>query len=766
MSTVLLRASCQRALQPGLMGLCLELCLGPVGWAGTLTGYVRDSNWYARYQGNPYGVGCYEFAVNASGSNGISTVLFGAAATDVFGRFQMPSLPAGTYQVGSWDVWWRSAYAFNVNVPAVGSSPVVELRLPATMWGYPAFWDDQGYFEFGQTFVARGPISMIYLRCPYNTTYALTVHTNGPGGAQVGVARTFTGGDQRPIYGYGDLPTVAGGRYYLRVRTSTVRGVLMQMDPRPDFSDPMPEGCLHLGDSTAVTPFPDRDLGVVIMSDDDGLLTNLHTRQSGGAWSATRIGQSFIARGVSLVSAAFWLADPTAPTYEMQLYDSPARTAAIGLARRGKPARLSADPEMGVIWPPGTCPLTPGQTYYLEVRKVGGGTFNAAYVNTSDPYPFGHAYRDDTAMATTDLAGTIMEEASAGSATRPAVRIISDPTVAESDRGTNDLTVRWTTDVPADSVVEIAPRHPPYTRTVPQTNLVLEQVVTLRGLRAHTMHHFRVSSRAEGLRPAVSRDLVVCTRASTPNLLANPGFEAGTGSSPRKPVTGWSTSGPSLDMAASDGSWFWGLPPHSGQWLFEGAVNSSTADGCLYQRVAVTPGKEYTFSAWVGTWMRENNTWKYDVWNDRNRLSHVRLGIDPQGGTSPTAARVQWTPRFYSHLRMANVGKTVVAQASLVTVFVEMKGSGGEWHLFGVDDCVLTETPATPPEIIAIQARLDGDVALTVRSDVGASTTLEGTEDFANWTALTNWLSQSDETDVWDPDAPAHRQRFYRARTP
>ena len=33
--------------------------------------------------------------------------------------------------------------------------------------------------------------------------------------------------------------------------------------------------------------------------------------------------------------------------------------------------------------------------------------------------------------------------------------------------------------------------------------------------------------------------------------------------------------------------------------------------------------------------MRENDTWKYDVWNDRDRLSHVRLGIDPQGGTSP-----------------------------------------------------------------------------------------------------------------------------------
>ena len=73
-----------------------------------------------------------------------------------------------------------------------------------------------------------------------------------------------------------------------------------------------------------MTPYSDRDLGAVIMSDEDGLLTNLCTRQSGGSWSATRVGQPFVARGVSLVSAPFRLADPTVPTDEVQLYYSPA----------------------------------------------------------------------------------------------------------------------------------------------------------------------------------------------------------------------------------------------------------------------------------------------------------------------------------------------------------------------------------------------------------------------------------------------------------
>src|ERR1043166_1655256 len=86
---------------------------------GTLAGHVRDQNWYAKYQTNPYGVGYYEYAANANGTN--VSALGGFAATDVFGSFQMSSLPEGLYTVASWDVWWRSAYVFNVPVPASGT---------------------------------------------------------------------------------------------------------------------------------------------------------------------------------------------------------------------------------------------------------------------------------------------------------------------------------------------------------------------------------------------------------------------------------------------------------------------------------------------------------------------------------------------------------------------------------------------------------------------------------------------------------------------
>src|SRR5258706_10173744 len=168
-------------------------------FASTVLGHLRDQNWYARpTASDPFGVGQYEYAINANGTN-ISS-LGGFDDTDVYGAFAMSNLVAGSYTVASWDVWWRSAYVFNVDVPASGNTPDVDLRLHATMWGYPAFWDPNGYLENGQTFVATGPVTMIYLRMPDSSgSYTLTVHTNAPGGTQVGQSRTFGVGDQRPV---------------------------------------------------------------------------------------------------------------------------------------------------------------------------------------------------------------------------------------------------------------------------------------------------------------------------------------------------------------------------------------------------------------------------------------------------------------------------------------------------------------------------------------------------------------------------------------
>lgn len=746
------------------------LALLPAAWGGTLVGHLRDPNWFAQYQSNPYGVGWYECAINANGANLSS--LGGGAATGIYGEFQMDALPAGSYTVASWDPWWRSAFAFNVPVPASGSSADVDLRLRATMWGYAAFWSSTGYSEFGQTFVATGPITMIYLRNPQMTspTYTVTVHEGGPGGAQVGDTRAFNGyWDIRLIYGQGQMPTVKGRTYYLRLRAPTT-GVICQMDPRPDFSDPMPGGCLYLGNGGTPTAYPDRDLGVTIMSDDDGLITDLLARGNGSTFSGvTSVGQTFVARGVGLISAAFWLADPTAPIYVVRVLENGPAGAQVGTTKRGKPARLGADPEMLVTWAPGECPLTTGQTYYVEVTKDGGGAVNAVIVNTGNPFPFGQAYQNGAPVSGADLAGTLMEEESAGSAAKPAVKILQGPSVVESTRGTNQFTVTWTTDAPSDSAIEYAIDNPPYRWTTYAPELTNVHFLTVTHLYSHALYHWRVTSAAANYRPAISRDLVICTRPSGSNLLVNPGFEEGAGASPRSVIPGWIKSG--LDIQASSGNWFGGLQPTNGAWFCQGAVNSGSSDGYLCQRVSgVTPGYDYTFSAWVMTAPRESDRWKYDVWDRSGRLIYVRLGVDPTGGNDVNAASVQWTPRMYSHRYYTQVAKTAVAQGTNLSVFIHLKGDlqysdpgTSNWHLYAVDDCALTHEDAPihfGPAVLLPSNRLQ----MVLEGRPNQTYSVQSSTTFTNWLSMGTVFNTNGAVQFTIPGVTNYKQRFFRAR--
>ncbi len=185
--------------------------------------------------------------------------------------------------------------------------------------------------------------------------------------------------------------------------------------------------------------------------------------------------------------------------------------------------------------------------------------------------------------------------------------------------------------------------------------------------------------------------------------LTNPGFEEGSGPSPRT-VIGWTCTG--MDIKASDGSWFWGVPPYSGSWLCEAATNGSSCDGVIYQTVDAVPGFDYKFTAAVSSWMRENDTWKYDVWHQQGRLDYMRVGIDPYGGNDPNSPNVRWTPRFYSHLRYNIAGIHAIAQSNKISVFVSFGGLGGQWHLFGIDDCRLsTDITYTPYDLTTLKAQ-------------------------------------------------------------
>jgi hypothetical protein len=280
------------------------------------------------------------------------------------------------------------------------------------------------------------------------------------------------------------------------------------------------------------------------------------------------------------------------------------------------------------------------------------------------------------------------------------------------------------------------------------------------------MYHFRVSSSATNYKTITSRDMVVCTRPLATNLLLNPGFESGSGSSPRT-LTNWIKGG-SVDIAQKDSTSFFSMPPRSGGWFLQGAVNGSSSDGYIYQRVVVTNGLDYTFSAWVTTWPRENNTLKYDVWYDQNRLIYMRLGIDPTGSTNVNAGTVQWTPRMYSHRRSTidywknwtQFAKRVVAQSTNLTVFIHMKGEGVQWHLYGVDDCALTheEVPVRFQNQSIIS---NGIFQASLTGKIGFSNRIERSVTLTNWLPFTNIFNSNGV--VTFRDAATNTVRFYRA---
>lgn len=670
----------------GLGLLVLLMALAAPASAVAIDGYVLDPNWYAVHPVlGINGWGYYEYGV-AGNATGVSNYVGLHDDTDIFGYY-LGNASNGVYALASWDVWWRSAFVFNQSI--YNDYPGVKIRLHANMWTYSCNWGGH-YQEYGQSFVATGTsVTMIKCYAPDSSSvnWTVSIHEGGPDGPQIGYSQSMSaGGDLRFKWSGDQVRTVPGRIYYAKFvpKTSGVPtvGTIGNNEPIPDYSDPMPEGCTW---ADGVPTGGINDLGLTICSDDDGLVTDFYINKSETLSGVASAGQTFTARGVNLVSFAAWIPD-TSNDYVATLYDAVGGNK-IGPSKRNRVMR-GADPEIMWLWNPGECPLTPGHVYYLEVTRADGLSFSIM-ANRWNLYYGGAAYTGRTILGSGqwDLCGTAMEEESAGSATMPAVQFTSFPAVSLADRGTTSLTVRWITDVPADSTIEYAAWNCPYTNTYYSSALTTGHALTLNGLQPNTMYHLRVSGAASGRKKGVTRDFVVCTKNDTSNLLANPGFESGTGSSPRT-LTSWTASG--MDIKVSDGTWFWGLPPYEGSWFCQAAINGGSCNGVVYQRVPAVAGRTYNLTTAITSWMRENNNWKYDEWAKSGRLDYLRVGIDPFGGTDVNSPNVKWTNRFYSQRHYTNLGLQEIARSNYVTVFFSLVGLGGEWHLYGIDDCRLS----------------------------------------------------------------------------
>jgi hypothetical protein len=224
---------------------------------------------------------------------------------------------------------------------------------------------------------------------------------------------------------------------------------------------------------------------------------------------------------------------------------------------------------------------------------------------------------------------------------------------------------------------------------------VIGHGVTLTGLTPNTLYHARVVSKVAGKRDGISRDFVFVTEPDRANLASNPGFETGS-YSPWTMFTEGGDVGLQNYPAGGGSDWF-GCKAHGGNWFFGGASNGGKCKAGVYQQVSVTAGRPLNLRAWLWTWQLDQ------IGKTKDVTVSGRVGIDPTGGTSPYSGSVIWSPLVAAQdLFGAGAGSwTEVAVSatplsSTATAFLQAGADTAiSWTVFGWDDVVLTQEPAT-----------------------------------------------------------------------
>src|SRR4051812_8818039 len=135
------------------------------------------------------------------------------------------------------------------------------------------------------------------------------------------------------------------------------------------------------------------------------------------------------------------------------------------------------------------------------------------------------------------------------------------------------------------------------------------------------MMRSRLSSSVATLALAAAGLVAAGGSATAANLLANPGFEAGS-------TSGWTCTGGSVTTS----------PVHSGTYALASAAGGSDTGQCA-QTVAVKPSTTYTVSAWVrGNPVYLGITGAASTWT--NAAGYTQLSLTFTSGASQTSAEL------------------------------------------------------------------------------------------------------------------------------
>jgi hypothetical protein len=259
-------------------------------------------------------------------------------------------------------------------------------------------------------------------------------------------------------------------------------------------------------------------------------------------------------------------------------------------------------------------------------------------------------------------------------------------------------TIEWDTDVPSTSIVYWDQNGPPYDNTStgdPGTH----HSVTLNDLAECATYHYSIKSEAPPCAPATSPDLTFMTACPPCGpTMCNGDFEDTDGGGAPTLVP-WhifggfdGLHGPGVPPPNDD---TYGVPPHSPTHYcgdVESYGNGGNNSG-VFQCVTTTPGVQYMARTYIYTQnvggVPQNTT--------------ARIGIDPEGGTNPNAATVQWNINgdTWSYTQHWQTGQQLgwqpiyvfaTAAGNVATVFLQVQHKFADaWNITAFDDVTFGE---------------------------------------------------------------------------
>jgi len=237
----------------------------------------------------------------------------------------------------------------------------------------------------------------------------------------------------------------------------------------------------------------------------------------------------------------------------------------------------------------------------------------------------------------------------------------------------------WRTDADAQGAVTLS--SPAGKRVLKESMAAREHAMRVTGLKAGTDHAYTLSANADGFPEAVSLEYPF--RTLLQGRVGNAGFQEPftAGIAPAWECRG---SGFCFDSASER------LRPerrlaHSGghaQCIVAAGRFGDALNDVMMAQAGATPGKRCTFSIWT-----------HAAADNPGQSISRQVGIDPSGGTDPSAPTVLWSEPKSAQGEWEKLSVSAEASGPVITLFARARADGHDDkdQYFYADDAELTE---------------------------------------------------------------------------